>query len=324
MEQCVDDLLSVERATTMRSGYEAWRLFATLCGWDVPDAKSPPPKDFLRTLGAMTDLREFPLGPISLRSAEDRVQSTLADLRGILETRRLPPAFAGKLYGRMQWASATCFGRFGRAMLRAFSRRQHEQGRYNLNPQIVAACEFWLRNLPNVRPREVPVNPELLPLAVSYSDGEGDKAGVGIALWLPSGESLAGYTRVPTALRRMWSERESLEDVRDIFQVEAVGPLLVLANWGYLIADHLWIHFIDNEGALAALAKGSSSVLSGELIVGMTHELAAKYGTIGWFDRVDSASNPVDKLSRGNKKGPWKLVRVRFPPELMRRLDSLL
>ena len=59
----------------------------------------------------------------------------------------------------------------------------------------------------------------------------------------------------------------SLSDGKDIFQIEAVGPLLVLWNWGHLFREHLWIHFIDNEGALAALAKGSSSVMSGEMIV---------------------------------------------------------
>ena len=112
-----------------------------------------------------------------------------------------------------------------------------------------------------------------------------------------------------------------LEGVRDIFAIEAVGPLLVLHNWGYRIRNYLWIHFIDNEGALAALAKGSSSVLSGEVIVGCTHELAARYGVIGWFDRVDAHSNPVDKLSRGKLQGPWQLVRIRFPPELLAQLS---
>ena len=168
MEQCVDDLLSVERVTTMLSGYHCWRSFADACGWDVPDEKSPKPQQYLRTLGAMTDLRTFPYGPISLESVSERVETTMKDLRGILESNRLSPGFSGKLYGRMQWASATVFGRFGRAMLRAFSRRQHEPGRFNLNPQIRAACEFWLRNLPNVRPREVPINPHLMPLAISY------------------------------------------------------------------------------------------------------------------------------------------------------------
>ena len=87
--------------------------------------------------------------------------------------------------------------------------------------------------------------------------------------------------RVPETMRRMWSQRASPEGVRYIFAIEAVGPLLVLHNWGHLFRGHLWIHFIDNEGALAALAKGSSSVLSGgEVIVGCTHELAARFGVV--------------------------------------------
>ena len=324
MEQCVDDLLSVERSTTMLSGYHSWRSFAAVCGWDVPDEKSPPPQRYLRTLGAMTDLRLFPTGPIRLESAIERVKTTLEDLRGNLESRRLSPGFAGKLYGRMQWASATCFGRFGRAMLRAFSRRQHEQGRTNINPQIQAACEFWLEHLASVRPREVPINPHLLPLAVSYSDGEGESAGVGIALWLPDGTILGGYTQVPSVIRRMWSQRSSLHDVRDIYEIEAVGPLLILHNWGHMFRDHLWVHFIDNEGALASLAKGSSSVLSGEVIVGTTHEWSAAFGVISWYDRVDSASNPVDKLSRGKMRGPWKLVDISFPPYLLERIARFM
>ena len=109
-------------------------------------------------------------------------------------------------------------------MLRAFSRRQHEPGRSNLNPQIEAACLFWLRNLATVRPREVLVNPDRLPLAISYSDGEGESAGVGVALWLPDGDVLGGYTRVPNALRRIWLQQKSLAEARDIFQIEAVGP----------------------------------------------------------------------------------------------------
>ena len=180
-----------------------------------------------------------------------------------------------------------------------------------------------IENLPTVRPREVPVNPERLPLAISYSDGEGGMAGVGVALWRPASETLAGYIRVPSDLREMWFTRGSLAEAKDIFQVEAVGPLLVLWNWGHLIKDHLWVHFIDNECALAALAKGSSSVLSGEVIVGLTHELAAEHGVVGWFDRVDSDSNPVDQLSRGVLQGPWRLVRVRFPPSLRSRIREV-
>ena len=173
-------------------------------------------------------------------------------------------------------------------------------------------------------PQGSPHQPHRMPLAISYSDGEGESAGVGVALWLPNGTILGGYTCVPSVMRRHWTQRLSLAEARDIFQIEAVGPLLVLWNWGHMFKDHLWVHFIDNEGALAALAKGSSSVLSGEIIVGCTHELSASHGIIGWYDRVDSASNPVDKLSRGVMKGPWRLVKIGFPPFLLSRIANAL
>ena len=166
------------------------------------------------------------------------------------------------------------------------------------------------------------MNPHLLPLAISYSDGEGEFAGVGISLLLPDGRCLGGYIRVPDELRRYWTQVRDLSDARDISQVEGVGPLLVLWNFGMHMKNHPWVHFIDNEGALAALAKGSSSVLSGEVIVGLTHELAAELGVIAWFDRVDTHSNPVDKLSRGKMDGPWKLQRIRFLPRLFTLIDE--
>ena len=183
----------------MMSGFISWRAFAAACGWDAPDAKSPPPppKQFLRNLGAMTDLKHFTKRAIELVSSDEEVQTTLGDLRHVFERGRLYLAFAGNLYGRMQGATATCFGRFGCAMLTSCSRRQHEPGRSKITPQIKAACEFRTRNLPIVRPREVQVNPPNLPLAISYSDGEGESAGVGVALWLPCGEVIAGYTQVP-------------------------------------------------------------------------------------------------------------------------------
>ena len=83
----------------------------------------------------MSDLRLFPNGPIKLPITIERVESTASDLERILRTRQLTPGFAGKLHGRMQWASPTSFGRFGRAMLRAFRR--------SLNSRIKAACRFW-------------------------------------------------------------------------------------------------------------------------------------------------------------------------------------
>ena len=43
MSSCVDDVICVERMTTIQSAYRCWRRLCDLLGWDVPDSKSPPP-----------------------------------------------------------------------------------------------------------------------------------------------------------------------------------------------------------------------------------------------------------------------------------------
>ena len=131
-----------------------------------------------------------------------------------------------------------------------------------------------------LRPREIPVSLSSLPMFLSYSDGEGEGAGVGVALWCPGGRIVGGDMKFPMEVRQTWSRMTSAGDHYDIFEIEAVGPALILHNWIHLFTPGaLWIHFIDNGSARATLAKGSSSVLSGECIT-------------------------VDKLSRGVMDGP--------------------
>ena len=162
-----------------------------------------------------------------------------------------------------------------------------------------------------------------LPVTISYSDGEGEGAGVGIAAWFADGTILGGYHAIPDEVRALWARPPSADGlVHDIFEIEAVGPALVLANWGERMRGGLWLHFIDNEGALATLVKGSSSVLSGECIAAYTHVKIAELGLWPWFDRVDSKSNPVDGLSRGRFQGEWKLVDIVFPIELISSISA--
>ena len=322
---CVDDVLVFERLATVDSAYSAWRGFALLCGWDVPDAKSPPPADFFRVLGAMVDLRLYPEGPILLRAAHDRVEALVEQLEDIRTSGRLPPALAGKIYGKLMFMSSQFFGRLGRALLRAFSRRQHEPERFALNPQIRFAIQFWISNMATLRPREIPIDFSSMPTYVSYSDGEGDTAGIGIALWFPDGSSIGGYIQLPEAVRNLWSRRNcGAEEHFDIFEIEALGPALILSNWGHLMRPGLWVHYIDNDAALATLVKGSSSVMSGECISAYTHTLISEHSLWPWFDRVDSAANPVDKLSRGEMNGPWKLLPIVFPDLLLQSISSFL
>ena len=111
----------------------------------------------------------------------------------------------------------------------------------------------------------------------------------------------------------------------DIFEIEAVGPALILHNWlDYFPSNCLWLHWIENDSALATLVKGSSSVLSDEVITAFTHARIARAGMCSCFDRVASADNPFDKHSRGELKRDWDLLPIEFPPVLLSDLSRYL
>ena len=57
--------------------------------------------------------------------------------------------------------------------------------------------------------------------------------------------------------------------------------------------------------------------------IGHTWEMIAQRCISPWFNRVDSKSNPVDGLSRGDRQGPWSAVtHTQLPRRLLRALRS--
>ena len=95
---------------------------------------------------------------------------------------------------------------------------------------------------------------------------------MGVAIW----ENVrrppkAAFYKTPWLLRKLWVRQNARSGPgRDIFEIEAIGPLIILGLWPELLAGALWLHFIDNAAAQAALVRGSSSVRSGDALVGRT------------------------------------------------------
>ena len=319
-EHCVDHIIGIERACTIDSGWRLWRHFADLCGWRVPDSKSLPPTDCRTVLGAEVNLQQFPQSPAVIRITARRIEVLQVQLNSILASGQLSSGLAGQVWGKLQHACSMLWGRYGAAKLRPFARRQRES-LLAINPQLRSSIDEWIKALEaNSFPREVRLFGQDPRTLISYSDGEGSEAGVGVALWLPEREQpVACYLKCPREVRVLWSTCQHLAN--DIFQIEAVGPLVALATWPELLHGCLWIHFIDNAAAQSALIKGSSSVMSGDLIVGQTWELIARRRIAPWFDTVGISSNPVDGLSRGRLSGPWNSVQQGVLP---RRLLSEL
>ena len=165
---------------------------------------------------------------------------------------------------------------------------------------------------------------EELDTVVSYSDGEGARAGVGVAVWssrLPDGP-LAAFLEVPDYIRQLWDSGK-ITDHNDIFLIEAVGPLAVLETYPNVFRNCLGVHYIYNVAAQYSLIKGSSSITCGDVVVGETWRRIQRLGAHVYFDPVDSKANPVDGLSRGTSEGPWRQVdRARLPEDLEEKLRA--
>ena len=117
----------------------------------------------------------------------------------------------------------------------------------------------------------------------------------------------------------------------DIFEIEAIGPLIALLEWPQLLANRPWIHFIDNVGAQQALIRGSSNSLNGDVITGETWTYVRKLGCWLWVERVASASNPIDGVSRKvwqcdpgiPPQHRWSRVRrTKFPDVILKKFIS--
>ena len=114
-EHCVDDIIACERASTILSGWRLWHRFADLCGWRVPDTKSPPPTTCQSVLGACIDTSAFPQHPIHFSITDRRIEVIGQGLRDNLAAGRPHSGLAGTMWGKLQHACSMLWGRYGAA-----------------------------------------------------------------------------------------------------------------------------------------------------------------------------------------------------------------
>ena len=193
--------------------------------------------------------------------------------------------------------------------------------RSDWNIRIHTTVCWWIKFLGQYIPRQILLGIPSAPPVVTYSDGEGS-GGIGICIFVRGRRPRAAYGTAHREIRWQWSLqndlRSPLDQQHDIYNIEAVGPLLILHKWAADLQGQLWLHFIDNESAQQALVKGSSSVWQGDVISGFTWNRIAELSVLPWFDRVQSGATPIDGVSRGRNDGPWRaVVHLVFPPEFL-------
>ena len=134
---------------------------------------------------------------------ETRVQTISDTILMHLEQGILTAGAAGKLYGRLSATSSQTNDKYGRAKLSPIKKRQYQHFCSDLTNQLRSALCWWLAALRDRDPRPVPMNRVLrCDPVITYSDGEGSCAGVGVAIF---GKSLGTtqprpvYLEVPSA-----------------------------------------------------------------------------------------------------------------------------
>ena len=158
---------------------------------------------------------------------------------------------------------------------------------------------------------------------MSYSGGEGDTEGVRVSkLSCLAPRPRVAFAMAPDVIRRLWARRAGTGVYHDIFLVDAIGPLLLLCTYPEILRGSAWVHYIDNTAAQHALVRGSSSISSGDHVVGATWEAASELDCWPCFDRVHTKSNPIDGVSRGDFTGPWERVEdATVPLQLIRKME---
>ena len=135
-------------------------------------------------IGVTGNTSGTPAEPAHLSVSTKRIVALSKMLRSIIHKSRLPPGEASSLAGKLGFAFNAVFGRVGRAKLRPIFDRCHKtRFRGGLSPQF-KSCLLWCSLFLQMNvSREIPTSMPSRPLVVSYSDGEGAKAGVGVSIY---------------------------------------------------------------------------------------------------------------------------------------------
>ena len=185
-----------------------------------------------------------------------------------------------------------------------------------MNHQIQSAVTWWLKFLAEYVPLLFPCGSRRWTWWSATATVRAHKRGLesqygrkGVPM-APSPLSVKSHRRYGTC----GTEGRGLKSTTTSFLIEAIGPLSILETFP---------HFIDNVAAEHSLIKGSSSITSGDVMVGATWDRIQKLNVYPFLDRVMSESNPVDGLSRGRPNGPWKhVLKARLPQNLERLLEA--
>ena len=255
-----------------------------------------------------------------------RKTEIVAEIDGILVSKILEPGRAGKLKGKLGFASSQLWGKVGRAFFLAISERQYIKFyeptiHSGLSRALELALIQWKSLIKDGPPRAITPASGKPADVVIFTDGftpdarkdEKGRSAIGATLFDRRMGSVAQFfEEVPKVVIDAWMPRKT-----QICMVELAGAVVALETFKDYVQDSSVLLLVDAEAVEGALVKGYSSRADLCELVGKFWDLALKYNCSIYIDRVPTDANCADAPSRGKlqigERLGWKTIQARWP-----------
>ena len=262
---------------------------------------------------------------VTVQPTRRRVLKLQAMIREVLDTGVLDPPAAQRLSGKLGFLTQAVFGAVGRAAIQPIHKRAAQPARTdaNLTPKLVDALLASAALLDHIQPRST----QATIFADTFFVDQGchikaghvpDNAG---RHWNQRRRNGWGYVvqindqvfydfgEAPSWFLDVFAERKAF-----IYALEILAQILAIATFAARLPP-LWTAYIDNVAGQCALTKGYGNNGAVNGMVATMWGLAAAQAWAPHFERVPSADNISDALSRGDereaKRRAWTRVHTR-------------
>ena len=222
-----------------------------------------------------------------------------------IQTQRLPPGLAAKLFGCLGFLNTGCFGKLGRSGLSSLKERQYSHD--TALTENLYRSFTTIKSLLALKPeRELPLQPGSQQRYLAASDAAHNKPRQGSAGLLfvgPHGERDAYVVDITAELFTLWSDHPTKIAQLELLTVY-VGFIFVASQ--ARSCQGLW--FVDNIASLMALVKGRSDNPELDAMAGCIHALLYSLRSGCYFEWVQSADNWSDDISRKGIDDEWYQV----------------
>lgn len=236
--------------------------------------------------------------PISISPTPERVRNCKMLLSHILASGRLSPAVASMLAGKLRFLSGSLHCRVGIPGLAPLYRRQKEEGD-RLHPPLRAGLRWLAEIIAHVGPRTWHWGSEALPVWSILGDASepADQEAPRICAAILRGHGAHKFEyfaiQVPSDCLRAFIPR-----AKQIGILEMLWVFLALCVWRRTLRSGCVTAFEDNSGAERGIIRGMSKHEDLNCLLALIWGTAAQASLQLWADRVASADNPADCLTK--------------------------